>query len=272
MDPYIKLPSVLLIPKVRMIFALGLIYLTTLTQYPLKQTFSILILALGFTILSDLLFTYIRNRKLFMPYAAVVTGLIIGLIIDPNSNWYQIATVCISAMAVKNFLRISQRHPLNPAASGLFIGGIIFNQYVSWWGVSFQTISPFTPTTLIIFLILLSPLLTSAITLRRFYNILTFLITFILVSHLWNFNFSVQSMLNSLLEPGLLFFAAVMLPEPMTTPVNSKRQMFFGITVAIITITLSFPMLNNLLLENRLLADPLILALLAANLLFFKFR
>lgn len=264
--------DILLIPKVRMIFVLATIYLTTLTQYPLEQTFPILILALSFTILSDLLFAYIRNRKLFIPYAAVVTALIITLIIDPKANWYQIATICITGMAVKKFLRPSQRHIFNPAASGLFIGGIIFNQYLSWWGVSFQTVTPFTLANLIIFLILLSPLLTSAITLRRFYNILIFLFTFILISHLLNLNFSIPSIINSLLEPGLLFFSAVMLPEPMTSPVNPKRQMLFGLTVAVLTIALSFPYLNTFLLENRLLADPLILALLAANLLFFKLR
>ncbi|MDP3974121.1 MAG: RnfABCDGE type electron transport complex subunit D [Candidatus Daviesbacteria bacterium] len=267
-----SIPRLLRVPKIQMIFLLGLIYLSTLTKYPITQTLPILILALTFSSLSDLLFTYIRRRTFFIPYAAIVTALIITLIIDPKAAWYQIATISTFAMVIKNFLRISQRHIFNPAASGLFIGGIIFNQYVSWWGVSFQTIRSFSPLNLLLFLILLFPLFVSAIRLRRYVNILSFLIFFPLLTQLINLNLSLPNLINSFLEPGILFFALVMLPEPMTTPVNPKRQMLFGFGVAILVTLLSLPLLNNFLLENRLLTDPLVLALLMTNLLFFRFR
>jgi len=260
------------VPKIQMIFLLGLIYLSTLTKYPITQTLPILILALTFSTLSDLLFTYIKRKTFFIPYAAIVTALIITLIIDPQANWYQIATISTFAMAVKNFLRISQRHIFNPAASGLFIAGIFFNQYVSWWGVSFQTIRSFSLLNLLLFLILLSPLFVSVIRLRRYVNIFSFLIFFPLLTQLINLNFSLPNLINSFLEPGILFFALVMLPEPMTSPVNFKKQFLFGLMVAILTISISFPPLTTLLLENRLLADPLILSLLMTNLLFFRFR
>lgn len=260
------------IPKVQLCILLLLIFFSTFSQYLVFSSIDIFSLSVGFTIFFDLLFTFIRRKRLFVPYAALATGLIIALIIDPEALWYQVAVVSAIAMGSKNFLRISGKHIFNPAAIGLFIGGIVFQMYASWWGVSFQNLREFTFHNLVLFLILLLPVFVSAYRMRRIYSILTFLIANILFSHIFTFNFSLQSILDRLLDPTTIFFATVMLPEPMTSPVNTKRQVLFGVTVACILLVLSYPEASNLLINAGVLPDLFIPALLLGNILFFKFR
>ncbi len=112
------MPSFLRIPKVQLTLTLLLIYLTVFRLYPVTQSLYVLVMSLGSIILFDLLFTFIRRRTLFIPFAAIATGLIIALIIDPDATWYQIAVVSGIAMGAKNFIRVSNRHIFNPAATG----------------------------------------------------------------------------------------------------------------------------------------------------------
>ena len=249
------MPFPLRIPKVQMAALLFLIYLSTLTIYPISFSGPIILTALGLTVFFDLLFTYIRKKILFIPYAAIVTGLIIGLIIDPQSSWYQVAVSAALAMATKNFLRISGKHIFNPAAAGLMIGGIIFSQSVSWWGVSFQNILQFNLQNTILLLILLLPSLISGIRMRRIFNSVTFLISNMILSNLTT---------TTLLDPTTIFFAIVMLPEPMTTPVKIKNQILFGLSVAVLVQLIPLTGIN--------LPDLFIPALLLGNVIFFKYR
>lgn len=266
------MPFLFRMPKVQLSILLLFIVLSALKVYPTFRTVNIILISLGFTIFFDLLFIFLRKRKLFIPYAAIVTGLIIGLIIDPEAAWYQIATVSLIAMGTKNFLRISGKHIFNPAAVGLIIGGIIFKQYVSWWGVSFQNIAQFNYQNMVLFLILLLPILVSGFRMRRFYSILTFLIAFTIFSHIGTFTFSITSFLSRLIDPTTIFFAIVMLPEPITSPVNPKRQILFGLTVALVFQLISYPAVNTILKTFVLIPDLFIPALLIGNLIFFWYR
>lgn len=259
-------------PKVQLAITLVLISLTALNLNPLSKSLYLLLTSLGLTVFFDLLFTYIRSRKFFVPYAAIVSGLIIGLLIDPSAQLYQIATYAALAMVAKNFLRISNRHVFNPASLGLLIGGIIFGQFVTWWGTSHQNVRELNLQSLIFFLVLLTPLYVSAYKLKRYYSIITFLLAYTILSHITAFSLSIDSVISRLLDPVTLFFAAVMLPEPITSPVNQKRQILYGLVVALFAALLSSPPVSNSLLTNGLLPDVFIISLLIGNLLFFKLR
>lgn len=266
------MPSFLRIPKIQLILTLILIYLTVFWLHPVARSLYLLITSLGCVILFDLLFTFIRRRMLFGPIAAIATGLIIALIIDPNANWYQIAVVSGIAMGTKNFIRVSNRHIFNPAAIGLFVGGIIFSQYVSWWGVSFQSITRVTIQNLVLFLILLSPAVVSAYRMRRIYSIAAFILTYTVFSQIFTFTLSLSSVISRVFDPSVLFFSLVMLPEPMTSPINPKRQILYGVAVASITQLIAYPPLSGYLTAQGLLPDLFIPALLLGNLLFFKLK
>lgn len=229
------MPSFLKIPKIQLALTLFVIYLSSLIGSNLKSSFYILSLCVGFAIFFDLLFTFLRRKTLFLPLSAIVTGLIIVLIIDPKALWYQIAAVCALAVGSKNFIRIGDRHIFNPAAAGLFLAGVIFNLNISWWGVSGN---------LFPFFIILLPGLVSFWRMRRFGSILSFLL--------------IYSVFNPalLLDRTTIFFSLVMLPEPMTSPFNLKKQVFYGAIVAAITPILShFPVFPDILIPALLLGN-----------------
>lgn len=237
---------ILRIPKVQMFLALFLIFLTGFVvhyrNYLFVETY---ILSVGFTVLCDLIFLKARKIGPFPVYAALVTGSIIALIISPNIMWYQLFLVCALAMASKNFIRFDKRHVFNPAAFGVFFSHIFFGQIVSWWGVSWFNLSALV-------LILLLPVYVSGYKMRRWKIITSFLIIYYLFT-----------MSNGLIfDPTVLFFAIVMLPEPMTTPIRNNPQILFGVFVAIISRFLNF----------QLLPDVFLPALLVGNLLFFRWK
>lgn len=265
--------QVLRIPKIQLTFLLFLIFLSALVESAQLKYGIGFVLAVAFTAIFDILLTFFRRNVWFVPYAALVTGAIIGLIANPNLPWYHIALIAGVAVASKQFLRTNNGHIFNPAAAGLILGGILLQQSVSWWAVSFQNIFEATPFTFISFLMLLTPLTISAFHLKRYFTIISFLISYILLSRLASIQttWSFQQFLITLFDPTLLFFTIVMLPEPRTSPVEKKRQVFYGVCVAIIISIIGRPFFTNLFLSWGVLPDQLLFSLLIGNAL-FSFR
>lgn len=220
---------VLVMPKSLMILTLGLIALSS-------GNLTIMAISGFSALLADYIFTKIRGVPPFLMSAAIVSGLIIGLLVhDPL-----LATLAsILAMTVKNFLRIADQHIFNPAAAGILGVSLLMGAEVSWWGVSWQ--QSFIPI-----LILLTPTIVSAFYMKRWKIILPFLIIYGLTN-------------KTYFDPTVIFFATVMLPEPKTSPNDTWQQMAFGSLVALATGFLNF-------------ADPLITSLLLGNLLFFMVK
>lgn len=261
-------------PKVQLIICLLLISLTAAVTFPTLITFQLIFLCILFNVFFDLVFTYLKKRVLFIPYAATVTGLIMGLVINQSAYLFQIILVSALTMGIKNFLRVKNRHIFNPAATGLFLFSLIFSEYLGWWGVSFQNINQFNLQNLIFFLILLTPGLISFIRLKKHYSIATFLILNAVISHIFfpSHTNLLLTTFNLILNPSTLFFALVMLPEPMTSPVKPINQIIYGAIIAIIPFIFSLPLVFDFLTKNNIAFDPLLFALLLGNLIFFKNR
>ncbi len=253
------------IPKVQIILLLLVLLLTVYPIIGFQLAIYLFISCLGYCVLSDLFFTYLLRQRFFIPYAAVVTSLIITLIVDPSIKWYQLFLICVIAMGIKNFVRIGGRHVFNPAASGFLVGWIIFGINPSWWGLTL----PVNNTLLQVFLYicLIGIAYVSALRLRRFGTILSYLLCYSVIELLMGT--STIGLVQTLINPGSLFYALVMLPEPQTSPVMKTRQVLYGLVIAILIVTYIF-------LSNRMqiirTPDLLIVALLSGNMLFFKFR
>ena len=263
-----RLSSLISTPKVKMGILLLLIVLSALFYYKSLDTLKVVLIAVFSTLLFDLIFIKIKRVELF-PSAAIVSGLIVGLLTSPTLPWYEVALTAAIAMAAKNFLRFKNRHIFNPAGLGIFAASVLFGHNVSWWGVSFQTPIFTTFASFFLFAVLLSPGYVSMIRMRRFRIASSFFLVYIILfgivqlkQHFLNLS-SISS--ATILDPTVLFFSLVMLPEPMTTPHNHKRQLFFGGFVAFIAVIIS-------MLHFLPIPDPLISALLVGNLLFFNFR
>lgn len=255
-------------PKIQIFFLLLLIGLTALFHSPSKEAILTLLTAFVSCILADLLLQKIRGVKGITPGAAGVSGMIIGMLISPMLPFYMTVVTAVVAMLSKHFLRISNRHVVNPAAFGLLITGFLFSQPVSWWAVSWQQLATTKIENVIFFLILLSPGFVSMLRMRRYRILFSFFVGYALVWSLFLFHgkFSPDILFNTVIvDPTTLFFALVMLPEPMTTPNNKRQQILFGLTVALFTALTSLPVFSAV-------PDSLIFSLIVANVLFFKLR
>lgn len=240
-------------PRVQLSATLLLIFISSLFFYQTFNYLKILITAVGSTVVFDLLLLKLRKVEFFPPYAAITTGLIISSIFSPTLPLYQVLISAFLAMFSKNFIRGpfklllikgANRHVFNPAGFGVLASSLIFSHSVSWWAVSFQPINS------IFFLILLSPLLVSMLRLKRFMIAIPFLVIYFVLNR------------NTLLDPTVLFFSLVMLPEPQTTPNRKNIQLLFGIFVAV------FAIISSKVLPT----DPLIFALLTGNLIFYRLK
>lgn len=249
----------------QMFFALTLIFVTALFYKPSVQVVLAYLLSLVCTVGADIALLKIRRIKPFFPSAALVTGSIIGLLHSPTLPLYEVVVVAIIAMLSKHFLKRGKQHIFNPASLGLFIVGILFSHNVSWWGGAFQTFSTESIRSILFFLILLIPGYISLVKVRKVKIILPFLICYSLLNYVFNGFFP-------LFDPTVLFFALIMLPEPMTTPTESKAQVLFGIVVAVVSLVISLPLPFSGFRISDLIPDPLVTALLIGNLAFLKWR
>lgn len=260
--------KILQIPKVQMALLLLIIFASVLIASFSSQTLITFLASLGFTLVFDCVFIFVRLRKLFPPYAAIVTGCIIGLLILPTAPIWEIAVVTFLAMASKNFLRFGGKHLFNPAAFGLFVSAFFFKNIVTWWGVSTQDPTRFTLQGIILFLILLSPFCISGLRIKRYLSSFAFYILYSLFNALFVHITSFSVLLTVIINPMIIFFAIVMVPEPMTSPVRPPRQVFYGLLVAILSFCLALP----LVMKVVTIPDVFLAGLLLGNIVFFRFK
>ncbi len=256
------------IPKVQIVVILFLFFLLQASLLGIQIAFSLFALCVGLTVFFDIVFTYLRRKVVFdKPFAAIVTGLILTLIIDPSATWYQIALIAAGAMATKNFLRVS-RHIFNPAASGLFFGWVFFKLNPSWWAATLHRGDTAQIFNIALYIVLFLIALVSLRRLGKYGAVVTYVVLYGLLSIVF-FSSSPASVLQTAIAPGVLFYALLMLPEPMTSPVKKLRQVLYGAFVAgmqmlLIVVSTKFAFANP--------PDFTIIALLLGNLLFFKYR
>lgn len=257
-----------------MVIALFCIYISAFIHTPSLSIIITLLSSVFSAILADFVFLKIREKPFLFPTAAIVTGLIVALLTLPTLPWYEPILASIIAAGCKNFIRINKRHVFNPAAIGIFLTAIIFGHTISWWAVSWQQLTTQNLFLLISFFILLSPAYVSIIRMKRWRIIFSFFVLYLIINPLVQPNLHIMQSLilisPILFDATTLFFILVMLPEPITSPNNRIRQIFFGLFVAGIAliVSLATPLLPIL----TFIPDVYILALLLANLVFFQFQ
>lgn len=194
----------------------------------------------------DALLSRLRSGIWFFSVSSLVTGLLIGLIMDLTAGVPALLTAVILASVSKHFLGFGrQKHVFNPAALGILLSSIVFNRPVAWWGATWGVIP-----ILIIFFGMLLPLRQ----LRRLWMPISFLfvysISLVMVS-------GAESALKLTLDGTVFLFAWVMVTEPMTAPSRGFWRYGWGVLVAlfvmgqqVFSISWSDPLLTALLLAN----------------------
>lgn len=196
----------------------------------------------------------------------IISYLIIILIVDPSNSYFTFLVIGFLYVLIKNFITHKSNPILNPSAistlSSIAIIWILASQIplISWWGVNSGP--KFTNYNIsLAFFLTISFGSFISYRLKKFYYIIAFVIGYILVFTLLNFqSISANQILYFLFEGKLIFYVFVMLIEPNTSPIKTKEQIIFGI-IGSITLTL--------LIKSGNAIEPYLLTLIILNLLFF---
>lgn len=233
-------------PRARIFYILLIIWTVAIFQNPNWQ---IILFPLFSTILFsilDLTFHYYKSKKWYYPFSSLVSGLLIGLIIHPSGGILSIILACLFGFISKQFIKYKNHHIFNPAAFGIVISSLILNLSISWWSVA--------PGKIFILLSILSGLVIW--NLKRIYFPILFLAGYFLFLALFQ---GVKPALSLTIDGTVIFFAFIMLTEPMTSSISGFWKWAFGLIV------LAGIILCYLLKIS--FTDPLLLSLLMTNLL-----
>ena len=157
----------------------------------------------------------------------LISALILSLILTPASDvhgYLILAGAGFAAMASKYVLTLYKRHVFNPAALGAFISGEIFHQYASWWvGTRFLA-----PLLVVGGLLILRKM-------KRFQLVAVFIFVYLAYIIVHSKSGVTSHMLwSSIASTPVLFFATVMLTEPLTSPTAFNKGVIYAAAVGIL--------------------------------------
>ncbi len=152
-----------------------------------------------------------------------ITVLILALIISPQTTtggYVFLFWAGALAMASKYILAIGKKHIFNPAALAVFLTSYTLGHSATWWvGTSVML-----PGVIIVGFLIIRKIRRSDMIFSFLFVSLatTFILAVIHGSNLLTFGREV------LLDSPLVFFATIMLSEPLTTPPTRKLQIYYG--------------------------------------------
>ncbi len=204
----------------------------------------------------DLVWTRIRDGVWYVPLSSFISGFILALIASPAPGLIFIILLPLAAVFSKQVIKSEGRHIFNPAAFSAVLFG------ASWWGASWgsEVLAVIIATGLVIIS-----------RQRRWESIIAFFAMYAFLSAiLFAAEGKTAGEIFSLLKPRLLdgttiFFATVMLIEPLTTSFSgTKRRVLFACLVAALAVILSTgafsfgvvtvdPLLGGLLIGNAVM-------------------
>jgi len=173
---------------------------------------------------------WITNRVFSSTYgvpanveSVYISALILALIITPPQSasdiWFLI-WVGILSMASKYIVAYKGKHLFNPAAFAVVLTYFTVNQSASWWIGS----AVMLPVTLIGGLLVVRKIGRSDLVLGFLASNLAFTVleTWYTGDHL------LMTLQNTFLYSPILFFACVILTEPLTTPPTRRNRIYYG--------------------------------------------
>lgn len=151
--------------------------------------------------------------------SSLISALILFLIVSPPGKIEDViflATISVLVSLGKFVLAVDKKHIFNPVIIALFVGGVIFNKYASWW-VGNILLFPY---------IFIGGFLIVKKT-RRLDILIGFIAAVLITSNPSTWTAVIK-------DATLLFFASVMLIEPLTTPPTRMLRVLYGGLVGIL--------------------------------------
>jgi ferredoxin-NADP reductase len=161
--------------------------------------------------------------------SAYITALILACILSPVRNFDGLPLLFWAgtlAMASKYILAIKQKHLFNPAAVAVALTAFWLNQPATWW----------VGTTYMLPIVLLGGLLVIR-KLRRFDMVLTCVLAAVVASGIFTIlqgHDVLHTLSLTFIQTPLLFFAFIMVTEPLTSPSTKAHQVVYGGIVGIL--------------------------------------
>jgi len=214
-----------------LIFLLGAAVLFSMAGMLAYDVFSLLLsigLLLGICWITNRIFSWAFGVPANVE-SVYISALILALIITPiqslNDIWF-LAWAGILAMASKYIFAIKGKHIFNPVAFAVTLTYFTVNQSASWWIAN----GTLLPAVLIGGLLIVRKI-------GRFDLVLSFLSATLALTVLASL-FSGEDIISTLQKTfsftPLLFFAFIILTEPLTTPPTRKLRMIYGALVGIL--------------------------------------
>lgn len=158
-----------------------------------------------------------------------ITALILALIISPQvniDNFFLMFWAGVLSQASKYILAINKKHLFNPAAIAVVITAIFANQSANWWVGSSS----------MFWFVLLSGLLVVR-KIQRTDLVFSFLLSSLVIIATGSIFKGIAPnviLQKTLFDTPILFFAFIMLTEPLTTPPTNFTQSIYGLFTGIL--------------------------------------
>lgn len=209
----------------------------------------------------DLAWTFLRDKTFYLPVSSWISGFILSIASIPNPPLIILVALPLLAVASKQLLHFGKaRHVFNPASFALAAVSL-FIPVIGWWGV----IGDGGPALFWIILLIGLFILWRQ---NRWHITITFLITYALLLSIYfiltggNVNQITSYILPQIMDRTTLFFATVMVIEPLTTSfLNRRKEIYFAIITGSAVVLITFlgqkyhwgaqdPMVYGLLIGN----------------------
>jgi ferredoxin-NADP reductase len=209
-------------------FAIASAFLGTLTFSGVSMVLSLLIISVTCFVTN---FICAKLWKVPMSYESwLITALILFFLFFPVSSQNDVVALVLAgaiAMASKYILAIRGKHIFNPAAFGAVVVGLTGLGAPVWWiGTAWML-----PLTLIVGLLIVRKI-------RRFTMFAACVLASFVVVIILGFQSNmgmVESIIQHLTSWPIIFFASVMVTEPLTMPSRRTHQIIYGTLIGLIS-------------------------------------
>ncbi|MBI2040793.1 MAG: RnfABCDGE type electron transport complex subunit D [DPANN group archaeon] len=224
---------------------LAMVIITIVSAYFSKsqQIVMAAVIAIATAVILDAAINYVKHKNFdFYWKSPIVTGFIITLVLSAN-KLYIVAIAAALAIALKHIIRAHNKHIFNPANLALAIVPFFLPASHGWQG----SVIWWLPV-ILGFIVIYK--------LRRLELPITFLLTYILLTAVFNFPSQIIDFLVA--QSAAYFFGFFMLTEPKTSPDTQKGRIIFGIIAAAAAVAFSFFLPQYNLVLGLVAADMLV--------------
>lgn len=164
------------------------------------------------------------NRESYL-----ITALILALILPPASTLHGYAVLVaagVAAMASKYILTYGRRHIFNPAALGAYFVGTVMHTYPSWWVGT----KPLAPLVFVGGVLIMRKV-------QRFTMVTVFMLiylAFLIINGHGGSSSHIHDLWLGVIGTPVMFFAYIMLTEPLTSPRTLNKYLPYAGVVGIL--------------------------------------